>query len=60
MNEFEGMNPSDLGIEMHRFAAEIYPICRSITGEGIREIFQTDSEVYSCSAQRSCEWNESL
>jgi aminopeptidase-like protein len=40
MNEFEGMNPSDLGIEMHRFAAEIYPICRSITGEGIRETFK--------------------
>ncbi|MGA2207971.1 MAG: DUF4910 domain-containing protein [Terracidiphilus sp.] len=34
------MNPSDLGIEMHRFAAEIYPICRSITGEGIRETFK--------------------
>jgi aminopeptidase-like protein len=40
MNELEGMNPSDLGIEMHRFAAEIYPICRSITGEGIRETFK--------------------
>jgi aminopeptidase-like protein len=27
----------DLGHEMYRFAAELYPICRSITGNGIRE-----------------------
>lgn len=26
-----------LGEEMHRFASELYPICRSITGRGIRE-----------------------
>jgi aminopeptidase-like protein len=25
------------GEEMHRFAAELYPICRSITGNGIRQ-----------------------
>jgi aminopeptidase-like protein len=25
-----------LGRELHRFAADLYPICRSITGEGIR------------------------
>src|ERR1700759_3841392 len=24
------------GRELHRFATELYPICRSITGEGIR------------------------
>jgi aminopeptidase-like protein len=27
---------AELGKELHRFAAELYPICRSITGNGIR------------------------
>jgi aminopeptidase-like protein len=27
---------TQLGREMHRFASELYPICRSITGDGIR------------------------
>ena len=33
------MNPSDIeaaGREMHALAAELYPFCRSITGEGVR------------------------
>jgi aminopeptidase-like protein len=25
------------GAEMHRFIAELYPVCRSITGDGVRE-----------------------
>jgi aminopeptidase-like protein len=29
--------PATLGAEMHALVAELYPICRSITGEGIRE-----------------------
>jgi len=29
-------NAADLGRELHAFAAELYPICRSITGDGIR------------------------
>jgi len=27
----------DLGCEMHRLVADLYPICRSITGNGVRE-----------------------
>ena len=27
----------DIGLEMHRLIAELYPICRSITGDGVRE-----------------------
>lgn len=30
-------NSADFGHEMHRFAADLYPICRSITGNGIRQ-----------------------
>ena len=29
-------DPTALGQAMHRFAARLYPICRSITGDGIR------------------------
>jgi aminopeptidase-like protein len=32
----EETDPAIMGEEMHRFAAELYPICRSITGDGIR------------------------
>jgi aminopeptidase-like protein len=28
---------SNVGVEMHRLIADLYPICRSITGDGIRE-----------------------
>jgi aminopeptidase-like protein len=30
------MDTEKIGQEMHRFAARLYPVCRSITGEGIR------------------------
>ncbi len=33
----EASSSEELGNEMHTFMAELYPICRSITGEGIRE-----------------------
>ena len=29
-------DPATLGEELHRFARELYPICRSITGQGLR------------------------
>ena len=28
---------NDVGKEMYQFMAELYPICRSITGKGVRE-----------------------
>jgi len=30
-------NPVSAGVAMHRLMAELYPICRSITGEGVRQ-----------------------
>lgn len=36
MQKVEQRSLPELGQELHRFAAELYPICRSITGDGIR------------------------
>jgi aminopeptidase-like protein len=36
LREVERRNLAETGGELHRFAANLYPICRSITGEGIR------------------------
>lgn len=33
----ESADASDIGAEMHRLMVELYPICRSITGNGVRE-----------------------
>ena len=33
----EDKNPEALGQKLYDFAAELYPICRSITGNGVRE-----------------------
>jgi len=33
----EARRGEELGKEMHNFMVELYPICRSITGEGVRE-----------------------
>ena len=35
--EVQQQNQLQLGRALHGFAAELYPICRSITGAGIRE-----------------------
>ena len=36
LNEFQKVDRLALGQELYGFASELYPICRSITGEGIR------------------------
>ncbi len=36
LKEFDRRDPATIGGELHRFAAELYPMCRSITGDGIR------------------------
>lgn len=36
LNQIEGKAPDEIGRELHLFATELYPICRSITGEGLR------------------------
>jgi aminopeptidase-like protein len=35
-NGLGGKDAAEIGRELHRFAASLYPICRSITGNGIR------------------------
>src|SRR5262249_44097122 len=31
------MNSREIGEQVHRLIAELYPICRSITGQGVRQ-----------------------
>jgi aminopeptidase-like protein len=37
LKELEAKDPKRLGDRMHSFARELYPLCRSITGDGIRQ-----------------------
>jgi aminopeptidase-like protein len=36
LKDFDQKDSEALGQELHRFTRELYPICRSITGEGLR------------------------
>ena len=36
LKELEQTSAAEIGRELHGFAAELFPICRSITGNGIR------------------------
>ena len=37
LKELDQRNTDEIGMELHSFAAELYPICRSITGDGLRQ-----------------------
>jgi aminopeptidase-like protein len=37
LKEFENADAAAVGGDLHNFAQELYPICRSITGDGIRK-----------------------
>jgi aminopeptidase-like protein len=39
-SESQCIEPAQSGEAMHRLIAELYPICRSITGDGVRETFR--------------------
>lgn len=36
LKEIDQRGPATIGDELHEFASQLYPICRSITGDGIR------------------------
>lgn len=40
LQQFDQQAQAKRGEELHRFAAELYPICRSITGDGIRRTIE--------------------
>jgi aminopeptidase-like protein len=44
LKEFDHQDATVAGQELHRFAAALYPICRSITGDGIRQTLRLIQE----------------
>jgi len=47
LQQFDQQSPAESGKELHRFAAKLYPICRSITGNGIRRTLKLIGEKIS-------------
>jgi aminopeptidase-like protein len=44
LKELEKRSAAEIGSELHRFAAELFPTCRSITGEGLRHTLKLIQE----------------
>lgn len=44
VKQLEQRNTATVGGELHRFAAELYPLCRSITGNGVRQTLEMIKE----------------
>jgi aminopeptidase-like protein len=69
LKEFDQKDLTGIGQELYRFATDLYPICRSITGDGIRQTLAaiqdriplrisevaTGTEVFDWTVRR--EWN---
>ena len=47
IEHLDNQPPGESGLELHRFAKELYPICRSITGDGIRRTLKIICEKIS-------------
>jgi aminopeptidase-like protein len=41
LKNFDRKEPAEAGQELHEFTASLYPICRSITGDGIRQTLES-------------------
>src|SRR5678815_5053893 len=41
LSEIERTNLNELGLQLHNLAAVLFPVCRSITGNGVRETLST-------------------
>ncbi len=42
---FQGAEQDQIGAEMHRLMADLYPICRSLTGNGVRQTLHRLNDV---------------
>ena len=44
LEQHDRIDPAVIGDDLHRFASELYPICRSITGDGMRRTLASIQE----------------